>query len=86
MMTWDDFKKQPSSLSQDEIDIINTLSMLQATRIKRGITQKQLAEKSGLSQPKIAKIENLDSMPTLKTLRRYAAGLGLKINLEVVPA
>ncbi len=86
MMTWDDFKKQPSSLSQDEIDIINTLSMLQATRIKRGITQKQLAEKSGLSQPQIAKIENLDSMPTLKTLRRYAAGLGLKINLEVVPA
>ncbi|AEG41681.1 helix-turn-helix domain-containing protein [Lactobacillus kefiranofaciens] len=86
MMTWDDFKKQPSSLSQDEIDIIDTLSMLQATRIKRGITQKQLAEKSGLSQPQIAKIENLDSMPTLKTLRRYAAGLGLKINLEVVPA
>lgn len=85
-MTWDDFKKQPSSLSQDEIDIIDTLSMLQATRIKRGITQKQLAEKSGLSQPQIAKIENLDSMPTLKTLRRYAAGLGLKINLEVVPA
>lgn len=32
-----------------------------------------------MTQPQLAKIENLDSIPTLPTLNKYAAGLGLQI-------
>ena len=38
-----------------------------------------------MTQPQLAKIENLDSIPTLPTLNKYAAGLGLQIKLSFSP-
>lgn len=85
MTTWDDVKKRQTAVSKEEMSIIDTLSYLQVQRMKRGITQSEFAKKIGMTQPQLAKIENLDSVPTLATLNRYAAGLGLQINLSVVP-
>lgn len=39
-----------------------------------------------MSQSQIARLENLDVMPTLSTLQKYASGLGFTISLSVVPA
>lgn len=50
------------------------------------VSQQKLANKIGMSQPQIAKLEMLDSIPTLKTLNRYAKGLGLKLEIRLVPA
>jgi hypothetical protein len=36
-----------------------------------------------LTQPQIARIEKLDSTPTLETLNKYAKGLGLQIKLTI---
>ena len=33
--------------------------------------------------PMIAKIEQLDSVPSFNTLNRYAAGLGLKLKISI---
>lgn len=89
MKTWKDFKNDPqnfTNIGKEQGNMIDTLAFLHATRIKMHISQKDLGEKIGMSQPQIARLENLDVEPTLATLRRYAAGLGFNITLSVVPA
>jgi len=51
-----------------------------------GITQKELSIKTGIGQGDISKIENGNANPSLRTLRRLASGMGMKIKLEFVPA
>ena len=36
-----------------------------------------------MKQPQIAKLEMLESVPTLKKLNRYAKGLGLGLGLKL---
>jgi len=50
-----------------------------------GITQKQLAEKTGIAQSDISKLENGSANPSLRTLRRLADGMGMKLRVEFVP-
>jgi transcriptional regulator with XRE-family HTH domain len=44
-----------------------------------------LGKRIGMAQSRIAKIESLDSTPSLETLNRYAHGLGLEIKLTLKP-
>jgi len=85
MTSWEDFKSQLNSISKDEMIVIETMAKLNAERIKQGISQKDFAQQIGMSQPQLAKIEHLDSMPSLATLNRYAHGLGLEIKLSLEP-
>jgi len=53
-------------------------------RLAAGLTQKQLAERIGISQAQVARIEKEDyDSYTLTTLRRYVAALGGEFELEV---
>ena len=85
MKTWSDITNNQTVLTEEELSIINTLSFLEAQRIKQGLTQSEFARRIGMSQPQLAKIESMDSIPTLTTLNKYAAGLGLEIRLTVAP-
>lgn len=85
MKTWSDITNNQTVLTEEELSIINTLSFLEAQRIKQGLTQSEFARRIGMSQPQLAKIESLESIPTLTTLNKYAAGLGLEIRLTVAP-
>lgn len=51
MATWQVYKNNISSIPDDEMTIIDTLSALQSDRIEKGITQKELAAKIGMKQP-----------------------------------
>ena len=51
-----------------------------------GITQKQLAEKTGIAQSDISKLETGSANPSLKTLLRLAAGMGMKLKVLFIPA
>ncbi len=55
-------------------------------RSARNLTQKELAEIAGITQSDISKLENGNANPSLRTLERLAAGLGMRIRLEFVPA
>ena len=62
--------------------------MIQAmidARKSTGITQKQLAEITGVAQGDISKLENGSANPSLRTLQRLAAGMGMKLKIEFVP-
>ncbi len=50
-----------------------------------GLTQKQLSEKTGIAQGDISKLENGSANPSLKTLQRLAAGMGMQLKLEFIP-
>ena len=50
-------------------------------RKETGLTQKQLAEKSGISQGDISKLENGNANPSLRTLQRLAAGIGKTLHI-----
>lgn len=78
-------QKDNNSFSEEETVIIDGLAFLRDERIKRNISQVEFAKKIGMSQPQLAKIENLSSIPSLKTLNRYAEGLGLEVKLRFKP-
>ncbi len=55
-------------------------------RTRAGLTQKELAERIGTSQPTIARLEDADyDGHSLGMLRRIAAALHLRLELRLVP-
>ena len=55
-----------------------------AARLACNMTQKELAEKTGIRQSNISRIENGSASPTIDTLARIAAGLGKQIKIDFV--
>ncbi len=53
-------------------------------RIEQNMTQKELAERTGIRQSNISRIESGVTSPTVTTLARLAAGLGKKLKIEFV--
>lgn len=54
-------------------------------RKRTGMTQQQLAEKTGISQSDISKFETGGGNPSIKTLQRLAAGMGMILQVEFKP-
>ena len=54
-------------------------------RIQQGLSQAQLAEKVGIRQSSITKIERGNYVPGLTILRRIAEALDARIEVKVVP-
>ena len=54
-------------------------------RKNSGLTQKQLSERTGIAQGDISKIEQGEANPSLKTLKRLASGMDMKLRLEFLP-
>lgn len=78
----EEFKKEYDALDV-EFSIIQ--AMLDA-RKAAGLTQKDLAARTGIAQADISKLENGNANPSLRTLQRLADGMGMKLKVEFVPA
>lgn len=76
-----EFKKEWDDI-QPEMDVIR--AMIDA-RIKQNLTQKELASRTGIDQADISKLENGTRNPTLKLLKKLAAGMGMQLKIEFVP-
>ncbi len=50
-----------------------------------GCTKERLAEAAGISKGNISKLENGTANPSLRTLKRLAAGMGMKLRIEFLP-
>ena len=64
------------------MDVIR--AMMEA-RISQNLTQKELAERTGINQADISKLENGTRNPSLKLLKRLADGMGMSLKIEFVP-
>lgn len=54
-------------------------------RDEQSLTQKQLAEVTGIAQADISRFENGTGNPSLRTLKRLADGLGMRLKVEFSP-
>src|SRR6266704_1978280 len=59
---------------------------VRARREELGLSQRQLAERAGMTQPGIARFEAGGTTPTLPLLERLATALGLTLNVSLAPA
>lgn len=68
-----------------DVDVVFLLAdSLTKMRDKVGMTQKQLAETTGIYQADISKIERGLANPSISTLKRLADGMGVGLKLEFV--
>jgi transcriptional regulator with XRE-family HTH domain len=67
---------------QPEYDIIQ--AMIHA-RVEQHITQKELSERTGITQADISRIENGTRNPSLGMVKKLAQGLGMQLKLEFIP-
>ena len=74
------FKAEGDAL-QPELTIAQ--AMIDA-RKESGLTQKQLSERTGIAQADISKLERGNANPSLRTLQRLAAGMGMNVKIEFV--
>lgn len=77
----DEFRKEYEVI-QPELDVIR--AMVDA-RNSINMTQKELSERTGISQADISKIENGTRNPSLNLLKRLAEGMGMTLKIEFVP-
>ncbi len=67
---------------QPEMSVIR--AMIEA-RLSQNLTQKELAERTGISQTEISKLENGTRNPSIKLLQRLADGMGMVLNVTFTP-
>ncbi|MHB8280874.1 MAG: helix-turn-helix transcriptional regulator, partial [Candidatus Humimicrobiaceae bacterium] len=67
---------------QPEYEIISKLIEI---RIRKNLTQKELAELLGTKQSSVSRIENGGYIPSMKLIRRIAEILDCELKLELVP-
>lgn len=77
-----EFKKEWAEM-EPEFQLIK--AMLQG-REEQKLSQRELADRVGITQADISKLESGDANPTLDTLKRIAAGLGMSLNLSFIPS
>ncbi|TDP51392.1 helix-turn-helix protein [Aminicella lysinilytica] len=77
----DNFRKEYEAI-QPELDIIRAMA---TARKNQNMTQKELADKVGMNQADISKLENGSRNPSLNMLKKLADGLGYNLKLEFVP-
>lgn len=77
----EEFRKEYEAI-QPELDIIRAIT---DARISQNLTQKELAERTGINQADISKLENGTRNPSVNLLKRLADGLGMVLKIEFVP-
>ena len=77
----EDVKKEWDDL-QPEMDVIRAIV---DARTSQNMTQKELAERTGINQADISKLENGTRNPSVNLLKRLADGMGMALKIEFVP-
>ena len=67
---------------QPEMDVIRAIV---DARTSQNIRQKELAERTGINQADISKLENGTRNPSINLLKRLAEGMGMVLKIEFVP-
>ena len=57
-----------------------------AERKRLGLTQQDIADKTGMKAPNVTRVEACRYTPTLDVLERYAEAVGKHVKLELVDA
>ncbi len=80
-MTDPDFVRAYEDI-QPEMNVVRAII---DARISQNMTQKELAEKTGIAQTEISKLENGTRNPSIKLLQRLADGMDMVLNITFTP-
>ena len=61
------------------------MTVICRARVERGITQSELAERTGIRQSEISRIETGARNPSVKLLQRIADGLDMRLRISFEP-
>lgn len=88
MKTWNDYKNHVKAINEEErrnMEEIEEMTAIVSSIIKRrqelGISQRSLAERCGIPQSSVARIETLKTTPKLDTLIKLLQALDLKLQV-----
>lgn len=76
-----EFKKEYEKI-RPEMDIIRAIVDV---RVSNNLTQKELADRTGINQADISKLENGTRNPSLRLLQRLADGMDMVLKIEFIP-
>ncbi|MGW8778833.1 helix-turn-helix domain-containing protein [Streptomyces sp. NPDC055796] len=77
---------EPAEIEAERAEIRLAMAFAKAVYDRRkalGLSQAQLAERAGLTQAKISRVEGADAVPTLPLLRRLAHALDASLNIAL---
>ncbi len=89
MKTWKNFKKellQDKKIAREYENLrprYQLVSQLIEARVKKGITQKELANRIGTKQSAIARLESGVSNPSIAFLEKVTSALGSKLMIQI---
>ena len=88
LVDWDDFRKeleaQPGfkeALKETELEFQVARAVIEA-RIKKGMTQEDLAKAMNTKQSVISRVENAKTVPSLSFLKRLAQVFGASLQVQ----
>jgi transcriptional regulator with XRE-family HTH domain len=76
-----DYRREYEALEEE----FSLMKALIEARIAAGLTQEQLAERMDTSQSAIARMESGRSLPSARTLQRFAKATGTKLRISFEP-
>lgn len=89
-MNWNDYKEHVKACSEDDrrnMEEIEAAADIVSSLIKRrqelGLSQRALAERCGIPQSSVARIESCNVAPKLDTLIKLMQALQLKLQVAV---
>ena len=77
----EEFKKEYDDI-QPELDVIKAIV---DARISKNLTQKELAQRTGINQADISKLEYGIRNPSINLLKKLAEGMDMALKIEFVP-
>ena len=81
LMQDQDFREEYESLQPE----MNIMRAMMDARIRAGMTQVELSQKSGISQADISRLENGTGNPSLALLNPIAKAVGATLKIEFIP-
>ncbi len=86
--TFDEMFKDNKIVSPEDREQINfqvsLIGKMIEAREKKGLSQRDLAELSGVKQPAIARLESMKSTPQIDTLLKILAPLGYTLSITPI--
>ncbi|MDE7114516.1 MAG: helix-turn-helix domain-containing protein [Acetatifactor sp.] len=77
----EEFRKEYDDM-QPEMDVIKAIV---DARISQNLTQKELAQRTGINQADISKLEHGTRNPSINLLKRLAECMDMALKIEFIP-
>ena len=91
MSSYKEFRKELLEIPEVRVEYeslepeFNIIQAMIDARKSLNITQKELSERTGITQADISRIESGTRNPSLEMVKRLAKGLGMQLKLELIP-